>query len=117
MYLTNFAVFAQMGKQQVNLFVQCRKVGFNAFRFRHRHRVTTAIVAQVLAKRHVDVERDVVGRGIVGGFYRLEILFRAKFLKLVGGRIARVARHRDIVFLENCFVHSPFFVGFKRSND
>ena len=117
MYLTNFAVFAQMEKQQVNLFVQCRKVGFNAFRFRHRHRVTTAIVTQVLAKRHVDVERDVVGRSIVGGFHRLEILFRAKFLKLVGRRIARVARHRDVVFLENCFVHSPFFVGFKRSND
>ena len=86
------------------------KISLNAFRFRHRYRVAATIVAQVLAKRHMDVERDVVCWSIVGGFHRLEILFRAKFLKLVGGRIARVARHRHVVFLENCFVHLLFFV-------
>ena len=111
-YLTNFAIFAQMGKQQVNLFVESVKISLNAFRFRHRHRVAATIVAQVLAKRHMDVERDVVCRSIVGGFDGLQILRCIEVHEMICRGIACVARHRYVIFLEYRFVHSSFLVAF-----
>ena len=113
MNLTDATVFSQMRQQQVNLFVQCFKIFFNAFGLCHGHRIAATIVAKMPAKRHMDIERDVIGCGIVRRFNGFQIARGIERLKFIGRRIARIAWNGHIIFLEKRFVHCCFAVLYR----
>ena len=65
MYLRYSPPLVEVWQQQVYLPMQGIEVGIHHLIARHSHRVAPAIVAQVLAKGHVYVKRNVVYRGFV----------------------------------------------------
>ena len=99
MYLRDFPTLIEVWQQDVQLLMQGLKIGFHGLIFRHRQRVAAAIVAQMPAERHMDVERKMIVGCIVGGFYLFYIGLVAERFEAVGRWIACITRHRRIVFL------------------
>ena len=61
----------------------------------------------------MDIERDVIGCGIVRRFNGFQIAMGIERLKFIGRRIARITWNGHIIFLEKRFVHCCFAVLYR----
>ena len=101
MDLGNLAVLPDKRKHQVDFLVQGGNVSFQRVVFGSGIRVASAVVAQSSAERDVEIEGQEFGLFFVGSKNSILVFLFAKVLvEEVGRWIARVARYRDIVFID-----------------
>ena len=95
-------------RQEVKLPLDGLDISAHGLGALHRVGIAAAIVAQVVAKGDVDIDRNrAIGR--VGLVERLYILCRCERREMIGRRIARVARHGHVISFEERRVHASGF--------
>ena len=106
--LRDATVFVDIRQQKVYFLVKCVDISFNLCSVAHGIRVARAVVAQMLAERHVQVERQVAVFVFVRESYCIDILSLSQRAEIVCRRITCISWYWNIVFVDYILSHLFF---------